>query len=85
MAQITALPCDWFIEFAKFLTAADKAQIQRSINMSAIILCAICIKDNDDAKIRFFSGIAKVVVEGWFLLDQVDRFIGVCQTCCNCC
>ena len=66
MARIIALPCDWLIEFAKFLTAADKAQIQRSINMSAIILCAICIKDNDGAKIHFFSGIVKVVVEGLF-------------------
>ena len=60
MARIIALPCDWLIEFAKFLTAADKAQTQRSNNMSAIISSAICTTGNDGAKVRFFFGMAKM-------------------------
>lgn len=69
MARIIALPCDWLIEFAKFLTAADKAQTQRSNNMSVIISSAICTTGNDDAKVRFFFGIAKMFI-GEVLVDK---------------
>lgn len=69
MARIIALPCDWLIEFAKFLTAADKAQTQRSNNMSVIISNAICTTGNDDAKVRFFFGMAKMFVGG-ALVDE---------------